>query len=166
MDVRELPLVGGLFQGLSDYVAQGLLQRAAVYFVAFLASVLIAGGVVVTLGIYDVVGPGGTLLLSMVVLGFIMYGIDPENEYTKEDVMALWIVMAVAPAVVMMLHAATGAAIAQVASPLIVISEMANGAGVEAATPAMTELSKYLLHVVAYGGVLFATMSTKYVMTA
>ena len=167
IDPRDLPVIGGIFRALSDYAAQGLVQRTIVYGAVYIVAVLLAGLLVQALGWYSVVGVGGTLFIAMIILGIFMYGVDPENEYTKEDILAMWIVMAIAPAVFWALLAAAGAAVAQIASPVVLMSNAAaNAASNGVSAPAASAIAQYLGNVLMHGGVLFVTMGTKYVITA
>lgn len=167
MDVRNIPVLGGLMQALADYAAQGILQRTVVYAVVYLVSVLFAGLIVQWLGWYSLLGVGGTLFIAMLILGFFMLGVDPENEYTKEDIVAMWIVMAIAPVILWGLLAAAGAAVAQIASPVVMMADAAADAAAQGVTaPAASAIAQYLGNVLMHGGVLFVTMGTKYVLTA
>ncbi len=167
VDVRSWPVLGGIFQALADYAAQGVLQRTAVYAGTYLVAVLLAGLIVQGFGWYNVLGVGGTLLIAMLIYGIFMLGIDPENEYTKEDVIALWIVMVIAPAILWGLVAAAGASVAQIASPVVLMADAAaDTASKGVAAPAASAIAQYLGNVLMHGGVLFGTMGTKYVLTA
>jgi len=166
MDLTQIPIIGKLFEMSRDFAAEGILQRVVVYGVWYLVAVLLAGLLVKALGWYTYLGIGGTLLVGILFFVVALIGIDPENEYTKADVIALFVLALIMPVIVWALAAASTAAVAQVASPLVLMADAAAAKAAEGvATPAASALAQYLGNVMMHSGALFFAMGLKYVIT-
>ena len=166
MDLKTIPLIGPIFQWAEDFAAQGIGQRILVYSTFYLIAVLLAGWLVKAFGWYSLLGVGGTLLVALTFMALFLMGVDPENQYTKEDVISLFVTAAIAPAIFWMIVAGASAGLAQVASPVVL---MANAAAKTAAqgvvSPAASALAEYLGNFMMHTGALFAAMGIKYIAT-
>lgn len=166
MDVRNIPLLGPIFDWAENFAAQGIGQRILVYSVFYLVAVLLAGWIVVAFHWYSLLGAGGTLALAVVFMAFFLMGIDPENQYTKEDVIALFVTAAIAPAVFWLVVAGASAGLAQIASPVVLMADTAAKTAAQGVTaPAASGIAEYLGNLFMHTGALFAAMGLKYVVT-
>lgn len=166
MDLSNIPILGMLFEKSREYASQGLIQRAFIYGIWYLAAILLAGWLVLAMGWYSLLGVGGTILLATVLFVIVLMGIDPENEYTKEDVLALSIVGLVMPVILWALKAGASAGLAQLASPVILMAETAAKTAATGTTvPTVSALAQYVGNVMMNFGGLFFAMALKYIAT-
>lgn len=153
----QLPGMNSDFiQRIRDFAAQGLLQRTAVYTVLLLISAILT---VAIFGFFHwPMVLAYELALIMLFFGFGVIYLDPEAEYTNEDVFAIYLSAAFMVFIVYFMHT-TGTALGQIASPLIqlqtagqtVAQQMAAGA----TSPAIGSLSWFLAEFFMYLGVMF-----------
>ena len=166
MDLRSMPIIGPVFDWAENFAAQGLGQRIFVYGLFYVVAVLLAGFIVKGFGLYTTLGVGGTLLVAVAFMALFLAGVDPDNQYTKQDVLALFVVAAIAPAVFWILASGATAGIAQVASPVVMLATAAASAAAQGTTaPTVSALAQYLGNFFVHAGALYGAMGLKYITT-
>lgn len=166
MDLANIPLLGPLFEKSREWASQGLIQRAAVYFGWYLVMVLVASWLVKLLGWYNLIGVGGVLFVALLLFVVVLMGIDPENEYTKEDVLALTITGLFMPVALWAIKEGASGGLGQLASPVILMAETAGKtAATGVSAPAASAIAQYFGNAMMNFGSLFFAMGLKYVFT-
>ena len=166
MDVANIPLLGQAFAWSREKAAEGLLQRAGIYFVWYLISVLLASWFTQLIGWYNVIGVGGVLFIALLLFVVVLMGIDPENDYTKEDVLALTLVGLFMPVFLWAIKQGAAGGLAQLASPVILMADTAaKAASTGVSAPAASILAQYFGNTMMNFGALFFAMGLKYVAT-
>jgi len=107
-------------QQIRNFAAQDLLHRVAAYGgLTLLAAILVSV-------IYGLLS--WPMSLPYVAVGMVLllaatfYVVDPEGQYTKEDIMAVLALSVIFPVLVWVIHT-SGTALSQIASPLIMLQE-------------------------------------------
>jgi len=152
----QLPFADAdIFVQVRDFAAQNLLNRVLAYGAMLLIAAIIVTGLFMVLGwqpraVY-------TLVALMLVYTLLLLYADPEGEYTKEDVMTMFVLAALMPGVMYFLAQLGTGMIAQFASPLVALQEVATEAGAAVVQGAAEEVGGfgwYLGMFLMYMGVL------------
>lgn len=152
----QLPFADAdIFVQVRDFAAQNLLNRVIAYGAMLLVAAVIVTGLFMVLGwqpraVY-------TLIALMLVYSLLLLYADPEGEYTKEDVMTMFVLAALMPGVMYFIAQLGSGMIAQFATPLVMLQETATDVGAAVAQGATSNVGGfgwYLGMFLMYMGVL------------
>ena len=154
----------GWIEDIRNFASQNLVNRAIVYtagtiVMAFVASILVS---LLRLPMT----PPYMILVAALLFIVMFYFMDPENEYTTEDFLALFIASVFLTVIMAWAaYASQMALIKQYAAPLVFMQEAAEGMATALNVPANDILGTALLNIWAWFGGLGIAMGIKQLIT-
>ena len=149
---------------IRNFATQSLLNRFLVYLGSTIVAAILA---TLALTLFNLpTTPAYTIFLMALIMVVFFYMIDPENEYTAEDVVAVFMTSVAGVALMAILgYASDISLIKQYAAPLVYMQEAARGAAAATGVASTDIIGLLLMNLLAWNGGLFSAMGAKYMIT-
>lgn len=154
----------GWIEDVRNFAAQSILHRAGVYtLTAFLAGIL---ATIILTALHLPTTPAYAIFFMMLLMVGGFYLIDPENEYTVEDVVSVFLASVIVVVLMALFgYSAQVTLIKQYAAPLVYMQEAANAAASATGVAKTDVLGLFLMNFLEWTGGLFGALGAKYIIT-